>query len=156
MSDGGAGCDLQRALHRRFHHVGTHIGGPGLGRVCKNMQLMLQACDVAGAPVEESKSEGPTSSLTFLRIEIDSVALVLRLPANKLTQLQSFLKQWRGKKACTKRDLLSIIGSLSHACKVVRPGQIFLSHLLINLAKLAKHHHHHLCLSHEACSDLEW
>lgn len=121
----------------------------------RNVQLMQRVCDDAGVPVEESKSEGPASSLTFLGIEIDSVAMVLRLPADKLTQLQTLLKQCRGKKACTKRDLLSIIGSLSHVCKEVHPGRTFVRHL-IDLAKLVKHPHHHLHLSREARSDLEW
>lgn len=76
------------------HYINDFItlGALDSDECARNIQLMLQACDVAGAPVDESKSEGPTSSLTFLRIEIDSVALVLRLPADKLTQLQLFLK----------------------------------------------------------------
>lgn len=39
---------------------------------------------------------------------------------------------------------------------MVRPGQTFLRHLLINLAKLVKRPHLHLRLSYKARSDLEW
>lgn len=137
------------------HYIDSFItlGDSDSDKCARNVQLMLQACNDAGVPVEESKPEGPASSLTILRREIDSMAMVLRLPAHKLTQVQTFLKQWRGKKACMKQDLLLIVGSISHTCKVVRPGQTFLR-CLIDLVKLAKHHH--LCLSHEARSDLEW
>ena len=45
---------------------------------------MLQVCREAGVPIEESKLEGPASALTFLGIEIDSLAMELRLPADKL------------------------------------------------------------------------
>lgn len=41
---------------------------------CKNnMTLMQETCDLAGLPVEQSKSVGSVISLTFLGIEIDSV-----------------------------------------------------------------------------------
>lgn len=153
---------LQWAMEERGVTFAEHyiddfitVGAPGSDECTRNVQLMLQTCESAGVPVEESKSEGPASSLTFLGIEIDSVAMELRLPADKLTQLQTLLMQWRGKKACTKRELLSIIGSLSHACKVVRPGRSFLRRL-IDLAKLATRPHHHLRLSRESRSDLEW
>ena len=139
------------------HYIDDFItlGAPRSEECAKNMQTMLQVCREAGVPFEESKSEGPSSVLTFLGIEIDSLAMKLRLPADKLSQLQSLLRQWRSKKACTKRELQSITGSLSHACKVVRPGRTFLRRL-IDLAKLAKRPHHHLRLSREARSDLEW
>ena len=139
------------------HYIDDFItlGAPKSGECARNVQIMLQTCEGAGVPVEESKSEGPALSLTFLGIDVDSVAMELRLPADKLLQLQTLLKQWRGKKACTKRELLSITGSLSHACKVVRPGRSFLRRL-IDLAKLATRPHHHLRLSRESRSDLEW
>ena len=41
---------------------------------------MLQVCEEAGAPVEEDKSEGPATTLPFLGIEVDMVAMELRLP----------------------------------------------------------------------------
>ena len=66
--------------------------------------------------IEFDKSEGPTTALTFLGIELDTVILELCLPLSKLEQLKSNLSVWRGRKACTKRELLSLIGLLSHAC----------------------------------------
>jgi len=90
---------LQWAMEERGvtfteHYIDDFItlGAPDSDECARNVQLMLQTCGDAGVPVEDSKSEGPTSSLTFLGIEVDSVAMVLRLPADKLTQLQLFLK----------------------------------------------------------------
>ena len=54
-----------------------------------------------GASISE-KSEGPSTVIPFLGIEIDSLAMELRLPGDKLAQLQHTLSQWRGKKACRK------------------------------------------------------
>ena len=59
------------------------------------------------------------------------------------------------RKKCTKRQLLSLIGKLSFACKVVPAGRIFLRRLL-NLSMTAKHLHHHIRISHEAQLDILW
>ena len=93
---------------------------------------------VCQCPIEFDKSEVPTTTLTFLSIELDTVALDLRLPLSKFEQLKSI---WRGHKACTKRELHSLIGLLSHACKVVQAGRTFL-HCLIDFSMVTKHLDH--------------
>ena len=85
-------------------------------------------------------------TITFLGMELDSVALEIRLPQEKLSQLKAVLASWRGRKVCRKRDLLSLIGLLSHACKVVRAGRSFLRRL-IDLSTIAKHLHHFIRLT---------
>ena len=79
----------------------------------------------------------------------------IRLPLEKLTALLSLLKLWEGKKKCTKRDILSLIGSLSFAAKVVKPGRMFLRRL-IDLSSTVKKLHHHISLSSEARKDISW
>ena len=139
------------------HYIDDFItmGTAGTQECAENIRIMHQTCMELGVPVEESKSEGPTPKLQFLGIELDSTAMELRLPPEKLANLLKLLRDWRGNKSCTKRDLLSIIGSLSHAAKVIRSGRAFLRRL-IDLSKLARWPHHHLRLSREARSDLEW
>ena len=78
----------------------------------------------------------------------------LRLLASKLAELVSLVKRWRGMKSCRKRELLSIIGSLSHACKVVRAGRSFLRRL-INLAATVKYLERRVRLNRAARADLE-
>ena len=63
--------------------------------------------------------------------------------------------RWRERKASRKRDVLSLIGSLSHACKVVRPGRTFLRRL-IDLSTTVKQLEHFIRLNHDAWSDIEW
>ncbi len=82
-------------------------------------------------------------------IDIDTVAMELRLPKDKLTRLTSDLAGWRGRKACRQRDLLSLIGMLLHACKVIRAGRTFMRRL-IELSMTAKKLEHFVRLSREA------
>ena len=54
-----------------------------------------------------------------------------------------------------KRDFLSLIGSLSCASKVVRPGRVFLCRI-IDLSTPAKQLDHFIRLNVDTRSDIEW
>ena len=121
----------------------------------KNMEAMLKLCEATGTPIDPGKTEGPCTTITFLGIEIDSVSMQLRLPADKLARLEEMLEAWHSKKCCKKRELLSLIGVLAHACKVVRAGRSFMRRL-IELGKTAKELHYFIRLNNEARSDIQW
>ena len=106
-------------------------------------------------PLAEDKLVGPTNNITFLGIEIDSVAGVIRLPQEKLDDLMKKLSEWNNRKKCTKRELLSLIGSLSFTCKVIKCGRFFLRRL-IDLSSTVSAMHHHLSLNSEALADINW
>ncbi len=76
-------------------------------------------------PLAQEKQEGPSTVITFLGIEIDNVEQVLRLQKEKLERLRTLMHEWERKKACTRAELESLIGTLQHACTVVRPGNSF-------------------------------
>ena len=56
----------------------------------------------------EGKTEGPSTCITYLGVELDTVAMTMCLPQNKLSQLKLVLEKWKEKKAVLKRDLLRI------------------------------------------------
>ncbi len=95
------------------------VGKEGGGECNQNFRLVKQVCQEAGMPTEPEKDEGPATVLVFLGMELDSEKLEIRLPQEKLDRLRSTLRGVRGMKACRKRQLLSVIGILSHACKAV-------------------------------------
>ena len=106
-------------------------------------------------PVAPHKTEGPVTRLVFLGIELDTVQLSLHLPDGKLRRLQREIQRWRGRKTCSKRELLSLIGQLQHTCCVVKPGRSFLRRM-IELARVAKELHHRVRLNRGLGSDLCW
>ena len=75
-----------------------------------------------GVPIAVDKLVLPTTHITFLGIEIDSVDHYIRLPSDKLMELKTLLAYWIDKKKSSKCELLSLIGKLSFAAKVVKPG----------------------------------
>ena len=93
------------------------------------MQTVHTVASELGLPMEPKKTVGPVQQVTFLGVEIDTVAMEVRLPQEKLAELGSLLEKWLGQKHCIKEDLESLTGKLHHASRVVRPGRCFLRHL---------------------------
>ncbi len=131
------------------------VGKEGGEECSQNFRLVKQVCQEAGMPTEPVKDEGPATVLVFLGMELDSEKLEIRLPQEKLDRLRSTLQEVRGMKACRKRQLLSVIGILSHVCKAVRAGRRFLRRL-IDLAAGVQHIDRFVRLSREARVDIEW
>ena len=106
------------------------VGPAGSAECQQALDILTRLCRYLGVPLASHKQVGPTSCLVFLGIEINSVTGQLRLPADKLTRLQTTLHEWGDRKACTRKELESLIGSLNHACKVVRSGRSFLRRMI--------------------------
>ena len=134
------------------------VGASG-SKECKQavntVTFVLRVFAFLGLPVAEDKLEGPTTLLSFLGLEIDTVALELRLPADKLRDLQALIRSWCSRRAASKRELESLIGSLNHACSVVRCGKTFLRRMFELLA-VAHKSQHYLRLNVSFKSDLRW
>ena len=94
--------------------------------------------------------------LTFLGILLDTVAMQMRLPPEKLEELRVLILKWETYRCCRKRQLLSLIGKLAHAAKVVKPRRIFLRHIMIDTATKAKRLDLWIHLRKEFHSDLAW
>ena len=92
----------------------------------ESLAILDRECQTLGVPIANHKRDGPTTCLTFLGIEVDTVAGELRLPAVKLQCLRTLLPR----RSCTQQELESIIGLLNHASKVVRSGRAFLRRML--------------------------
>ena len=157
LADALAWMMASRGVSFVDHYIDDFItaGRPTSTECHNNLQIMLETCGSTGTPVEPDKTEGPSTVLVFLGIEIDTVAMQLRLPQEKLIRIKELLWQWRGKKGCRRKELKSLIGVLSHACKVVKPGRTFLRRL-IDLSKLVRKPSHYVRLNREARSDIEW
>lgn len=91
--------------------------------------------------------------LPFLDILLHTDSMEIRLPPKKLQQLLFLFHKWHHWKHCTKRNLLSLIGKLVHACIVVVAGRIFFCHM-INTAHSVCHLRYQIRLNNEFRSDL--
>ena len=81
--------------------------------------------------------------------------MTMRLPTDKLEKINSLIRAFLGRRKCTKRELLSLIGLLAFACKVVKSGRIFLRRL-IDLASSVTSLNHFIYLNLESRADIDW
>ncbi len=64
------------------------VGRRGTDECRRTMEVFKETCLRLGMPLDPNKEEGPSTVLTFLGIEIDSVKLEVRLPQEKLSELR--------------------------------------------------------------------
>jgi hypothetical protein len=57
------------------------------------MNTFLKISEELGVPIAINKTVHPTTVLTFLGLEIDTVLMVVRIPSCKLLKLKSFIEE---------------------------------------------------------------
>ena len=148
----------QRGVSYIAHYLDDFItvGAPNSDQCAGNLSILFEACAELGVPLAPHKTAGPTTCLVFLGIEIDSVAMELRLPRDKLLRLRDLLTEWQFKKVCSREQLESLLGHLNHACSVVKPGRSFIGRLISLLTEAKQKHRSIIRMNVDARSDLRW
>ena len=106
-------------------------------------------------PVSLPKPEGPSTTVSFFGILIDTVQMELRLPHDKLLHLKSLVVNLLGRRFGWRSVVKSLLGHLLHPAVVVKPGRIFLRHLFFLMTNVAMKHHF-VYLDAMAWADLAW
>ena len=147
----------QRGVSFCIHYLDDFltIGPPDSFTCQQNLQTIQQVCKQLGIPLALEKVEGPSTSLDFFGITLDTGKMEARLPTKKLQRAKELVGRWMTKKKATKREILSLIGILQHATKIVRSGRTFLSRMYQAAAKL-RELHFYTRLTREFRSDLCW
>lgn len=149
LKSSGARWELYAAaLHWFFeHHVGVRlvihyvddflfvVATEAEGR--DKLADTLALCQRLGVPMATKKTEGPTTRLTFLGIELDTAALTARLSDVRLAEIQQLLHSWHGRTTCSIKDLQTLAGKLYFACHVVRPGRAYLRRIIEQIRTLS-------------------
>jgi hypothetical protein len=102
---------------------------PTSERCQQDLHTFLQLCDDIGIPVAPHKTEGPTTTITFLGIELDSIAMQARLPISKLHAYTQDVVALANSSKTTLKNLKATIGKLQFATTVIPSGRAFLRRL---------------------------
>jgi len=146
------GCDTVWHYLDDFFTCGPTSPNP---RCAENLDVMLRTCTDLNFTVNPKKTTQPTTCLTLLGIELDSVQGLSRIDDERLREILDLVRQWATRSRCTKRQLQSLLGKLNFVCNVCRPGRTFLSRMIALLSK-ARHPRHHLRLTKAFKMDLKW
>ena len=144
-----------------FHYLDDFFfAGPPHSDDCSWAITSFQTlCSQLGVPLKQEKLVLPSTSMTFLGILLDSASQIASIPQDKLeallTSLRTHLKFYKDGTTVTKRSLLSLIGKLSFATKVIPAGRIFLRRLL-DTAHSTPNLDAPLQLSSDSALDITW
>jgi hypothetical protein len=158
VADGLAWALFQNGVHYSLHYLDDFFFCEPASSPLACSEALSRAipvCERLGLPVAPEKVEGPTTSIRFLGINIDSMAMTLSLPQDKLLNLKERLDQWGKRKSASKRQLQELLGHLNHAATVVRPGRAFLR-ALIEAMKRPRNPHQMTRLNSHAQADILW
>lgn len=119
------------------------------------LRVLIQLLRKLGFMIHWGKVVDPTTCITFLGIELDSIAMTLRLPEEKLLQLRQELQGSLSRNRFTKRQLQSLAGRLSWAASVVKGGRVFLRRIF-NTIRMLRQNTHRVRVNSEVRKDLLW
>ena len=153
---------LTGILHRQgvtfvIHYLDDFLTlGPAGSSLCQqNLSTIQKVCASLGIPLALEKVEGPSTTLTFLGITLNTMRMEARLPDDKLSRIRQLTKTWLNKKKATKREILSLVGLLQHATKIIRYGRTFVSRMYSTAARV-KELDFYTRLNLEFRSDICW
>ena len=147
----------QQGISQTLHYLDDFllVGPPHSPQCHHNLSTFMQLCTNLGIPLASEKIEGPSTCLTFLGITLDTARMEFRLLQDKLLRIKESLGRWLLKKTATKREILSLVGLLQHATKVIQCGRTFVARMYATAAKV-KQLHYFTRLNKEFRSDIAW
>ena len=101
------------------------IIGPTYAECQEIFNCLVELLQESGFQIRCHKVVPPTQDLIFLGILINSVSQTLELPQDKLVALQDLVEAFLHWHRASKRQLQSLAGKHSWACRVVYGGEPF-------------------------------
>ena len=128
--------------------------GPPSSQDCQcYLASFLHLASSLNLPIKHNKTVQPTTKAILHGIEVDTVAMSLSLPQDKLRDAKEKVGSLLNKKKATLEQLQSLLGNLNFACRAISPGRAFLRRLY-DLTKNIHKKSHHIRLTRSARLDL--
>ena len=71
---------------------------------------MLLTFTNLSVPIAANKTEGPSTTLEFMGVILDTVRMEARIPGDKVEHIQAFLALYQTKKSSTLRNCNLLLG----------------------------------------------
>ncbi|XP_018549880.1 uncharacterized protein LOC108895509 [Lates calcarifer] len=93
-----------------------------------------------GVPLSDEKTLGPAKKLEFLGISLDTCDMKASLPKDKLQRIRQITQSFSAAVLISKQELLSLLGHLNFAMRVILQGRSFISRLLALVSSVPNLH----------------
>ena len=143
-----AGCQVA-------NYLDDFIGVASIARALQHYEYCGSLLQELGLQESLSKACPPSTVMTCLGVQINTVDMTLSVTPERLDELVVLLSHWLTKKSATRSELQSLVGKLSFVSKCVRQSRLFLARILAML-RTVKRNHHHVKLSKEFFRDIHW
>ena len=110
-----------------------------------------------GLRESKSKAHPPSTCMPYLGVEFDTLAMVMRVPAEKVEEVRTELNKWARKTTASKKGLQQLLRRLFWVSRCVKYSRGFMSRLLIQLKSMHKlPDHKKVPLSEDCREDIKW
>ena len=137
-------CALTRIMARKgFSNIVNYLDDflivASSREECLRAQLtLIHLLHSLGFQVNWSKLSGPSQSVKFLGIILDSIAMQAFVPEDKISALEDQLTFLISHRKASKRDLQRVAGLMNFLAKVVKGGRTFLRRVLDFIIRLKR------------------
>ena len=105
---------LQWILNEKFQIKGVShllddfffVGEANTNKCSVALNTLLTLAEALGVPIKSEKTQSPTTCIVIYGIEIDSEAMVARLPQEKIDKILGLLKIFKVRRKVTLRELV--------------------------------------------------
>lgn len=113
-----------------------------------------QLLDDLGLREADEKATPPSTSMTWLGVHFDTVAMTMSIPDTKIEECLQITNSWINKTRCTTSQLRSILGKLFHISQCSHTLRLFVNRLLDLLRSAPEQGV--INIDNEARADIAW
>lgn len=119
------------------------------------LETLLKLLRELGFAINYKKIEGPTQTLVFLGINLDSKSMTISVPMEKIADIKISLRQFMSVKKVTKRQIQSLAGKLNFLTQCIYGGRFHMRRLF-DRANTLKHAWHRTKVTQDMKEDIVW
>ena len=113
--------------------------------------------DDLGLVESKSKAHPPSTSMPYLGIQFDTIAMSMSIPPEKVAEVRAEIASWVKKTTASKKSLQQLLGKLFWVSRCVKFSRAFMSQLLSQLKEMSHlPDHKKVKLSPECKQDILW
>ena len=142
-------------LYNALVYMDDFAGCESGGRAMAAFEALGKLLVDLGVQESFSKACPPSTRMTFLGVEFDTVSMNMRIDQGKLEEITSLSKMWARKTVATKQELQSILGKIMWVSKVVRFSRCFVARI-IGVLKGLRSQKQKVTLDNEVRKDFLW
>lgn len=144
-------CDKRTLLGYIDDFAGV---APTLATATLDFKRVRELLQELGVNEAVDKATPPSTTMTWIGVDFDTIALEMRIPEDKLSDTLSLLRKWKHKSRATRRELQQVLGKLFHVSKCCKPARLFVGRMLETLRSAPEHGLTHLSIDFQ--KDINW